>query len=53
MSCKELVSPKKQNNTKIQKKNPQKTNKQTNKKKNRNTDNLTRNINFTCLKARA
>lgn len=52
MSCKELVSPKKENKTKIQK-NPQKTNKQTNKKKNRNTDNLTRNINFTCLKARA
>lgn len=51
MSCKELVSPKKQNKTKIQK-NPTK-NKQTNKKKNRNTGNLTRNINFTCLKARA
>lgn len=49
MSCKELVSPKKQNKTKIQKKHK----KQTNKKKNRNTDNLTRNINFTCLKARA
>lgn len=52
MSCKEFVSPKKQNKTKKTNKQT-KQQKETNKKKNRNTDNLTRNINFTCLKARA